>query len=59
MDEAQVREQRALSLRELAAQITELAGHLLYPSQSAPTIVRVHVRRAVTGDRVELIRSLV
>ena len=28
MDEAQVREQRVQSLRELAAQITELAGHL-------------------------------
>src|SRR5579859_4476386 len=28
MDDAQVREERALSLRELAAQITELAGHL-------------------------------
>ena len=28
MDEAFVREQRVLSLRELAAQITELAGHL-------------------------------
>ena len=28
MDDAHVREQRALSLRELAAQITELAGHL-------------------------------
>jgi len=28
MDEAQAREQRILSLRELAAEITELAGHL-------------------------------
>src|SRR5690348_322137 len=28
MDEAQVREQRVVSLRELAAEITELAGHL-------------------------------
>lgn len=28
MDEAQVREQRIQSLRELAAEITELAGHL-------------------------------
>src|SRR6185437_5519145 len=28
MDEAQVREQRVQSLRELAAEITELAGHL-------------------------------
>src|ERR1051326_4204936 len=28
MDEAQVREQRVLSLRELAGEITELAGHL-------------------------------
>ena len=28
MDEAHIREQRMLSLRELAAQITELAGHL-------------------------------
>ena len=28
MDEAQVREQRVLKVKELAAQITELAGHL-------------------------------